>query len=317
MFKKLKKVDKSLIMSLVMLLLVILVFEILTKGKLLQKRNLLNLINQSLTIIMAGLGMIFVVSMGGTDITTGVVAALAGIAAAAIASNHFLLAFPVAIVIGMIFGLTLGIINVIFKVPSFMASLAILIAGRAAITWLMSTYLVFAPVKIMALNNFEYKIPILIFLIVLVVYLLEYTPFGNYVKAIGENENAAAYLGINVKKIKMTAFMLSGIMAGFAGIFVIARSGGASPTTASGMEMNVMMAIFVGGVPVTGGTASKIYKLICGALLIAVLENGLILGGSSGALTQLIKGIVLILVVYLTMFLNKTTINDKAVKKLA
>ena len=90
----------------------------------------------------------------------------------------------------------------------------------------------------------------------------EYTPFGNYVKAIGENENAAAYLGIKLKNKNDSLYVIWNYGWICSGIFVIARSGGASPTTASGMEMNVMMAIFVGGVPVTGGTASKIYKLI-------------------------------------------------------
>lgn len=308
------KIDKSIIMSLILLLVIVVVFQISTDGKLLQRRNLLNLLSQSLTLLIAGLGMIFVVSMGGTDITTGVVGAFAGIFAAILASKTFLLAFPSAILIGALFGLIMGSINAIFKVPSFMASLSILIAGRAAIQWFMSTNMVFATPEMLLLNKFEYKIPILIFLILLMGYVLEYTPFGNFVKAIGENEKAVVHLGINVRKIKMYAFLLSGIMFGISGIFIIARSGGASNTTATGMEMQVMMALFIGGIPVTGGTGSKIYKLLTGAPLISLLENGLVLSGASGPLTQLIKGIALLLIVYLSLTLAKME-NVRQTKK--
>lgn len=301
----LKRIDKSLLMSLAILLVMILIFQITTDGRVLQKRNLLNLLSQSLTFLIAGLGMIFVASMGGTDITTGVVAALGGIAAAVIASKTFLLAFPAAIGVGMLFGIFLGTLNAIFKVPSFMASLSILIAGRGAITWLTSYNMYFASPAMLALNRFEYKIPILLLLILLLGYILEYTPFGNHVKAIGENETAVVHLGVSVRKTKMYAFLLSGIMSAVAGVFVIARSGGASNTTGTGMEMQVMMALFIGGIPVTGGTGSKIYKLVLGAPLITLLENGLVLSGSSGPLTQLIKGIVLLLIVYLSMAIDK------------
>ena len=100
-------------------------------------------------------------------------------------------------------------------------------------------------------------------------YIRDFTPFGNDLKAIGENETAVVYMGVNVRKIKMFAFMISRIMFGIAGIFVIARSGGVSNTTGTGMEMQVMMALFIGGIPVAGGTGSKIYKLLVGAPLIA------------------------------------------------
>lgn len=300
-----KKIDKSFLISLIILVLMIVIFQVTTDGRLLQKRNVLNLINQSLTVLIAGLGMIFVASMGGTDITTGVVAALAGMFAAVVASKSFLLAFPAAILIGALFGLFLGTVNAFFKVPSFMASLSILIAGKATITWITSKNMIFATPEIMALNKFEYKLPILLFLIVIMGYILEFTPFGNYLKAIGENETAVVYMGVNVRKIKMLAFMISGIMFGIAGIFVIARSGGVSNTTGTGMEMQVMMALFIGGIPVAGGTGSKIYKLLVGAPLIAILENGLVLSGSLGPLTQLVKGLILLLIVYLSISMNK------------
>jgi ribose transport system permease protein len=301
----LRKIDKSLLMSVVILVLVLVVFQITTKGNLLTKRNLLNIINQSLTTAIAGLGLIFVAAMGGTNITAGVVAATAGVIAVTVARTAFALTFPAAMAVGLLFGLFLGFVNAVFKVPSFMASLAILIAGRAAFVWYVSSRVIFAPMDILALNKLEYKIPILALLTILIGYILEYTPFGNYVKAIGENENAVKFMGINVRRYKIWAYALSGIMFGIAGIFLIARSGGASHTMGTGMEMQVMMALFIGGVPVQGGTGTRIFKLLFGAPLIVLLENGLVLSGTSGPMTQLVKGLALLAIVYLSVRLNK------------
>jgi ribose/xylose/arabinose/galactoside ABC-type transport system permease subunit len=211
----------------------------------------------------------------------------------------------VAILVGIILGGAMGIINAWFKVPSFMASLAILIAGRAYINLLLADKLVFATPQILSLNEYHYKIPILIFLILVVGYVLKYTPFGYYVRAIGENETAVEYMGVNTKKIKLIAFMISAVMASIAGLFSIARTGGASITMGAGMEMSVMMALFIGGIPVSGGLESKIYKLLIGGPMIVLLENGLVLCGTSGAVTQGVRGIVLLSVVYATLYLNK------------
>ena len=309
-----RKLDYNLIMSIVILLLLIVTFEVLTGGRVLEKRNLLSLFNQSVTTIIAGLGMIFVVSMGGTDITTGVVCALAGAFAAIAAGISFWLAFPAAIAVGIIVGLIMGISNAKFKVPSFMASLAILIAGRAGINWILNDSAVYATQQMLALDMYRFKVPILIILIAIIAYVFEYTPFGNYTKAIGENENAVVHMGVNVKKIKILAFIISAVMAALAGVFSMARTGGASNTMGAGMEMQVMMALFIGGIPVTGGIGSKIYKLILGAPMMVLLDNGLILCGSTGPITQEIRGIALILIVGLSLILNKQTIVNRAKK---
>jgi len=94
----------------------------------------------------------------------------------------------------------------------------------------------------------------------------------------------------------------------------MARTGGASNTMGAGMEMQVMMALFIGGIPVTGGIGSKIYKLILGAPMMVLLDNGLILCGSTGPITQEIRGIALILIVGLSLILNKQTIVNRAKK---
>jgi len=113
------KINK--VMPFVIIVILLVVFTIATKGKIFSFSNLLTIFNQSVITIISGLGMIFVVAIGGTDITHGSLVAVAGVFAAMAASNvSSILAFPVAILVGLVSGGILGIINTKFKVPSFM-----------------------------------------------------------------------------------------------------------------------------------------------------------------------------------------------------
>lgn len=132
-------------------------------------------------------------------------------------------------------------------------------------------------------------------------YLFEYTKIGYYSKAIGDNEVKARYTGIPVDRMKIIAFMLSGIMAGVAGLFTLSRVGGVDTSMGSFFELEVMLALFAGGIPVTGGMDAKLYRLFIGALTIGTLVNGLTLCNVSAALTEGIKGMVLISVVFATL----------------
>lgn len=298
------KIDRFVPFAILILMGV--VFAIATQGSILASENLENIFNQTVPTIIAGLGMIYVVAMGGTDITYGsllaVSAAIGGMAAEALGTFWMI---PIAILIGMVSGLILGVVNAKFKVPSFMASLAILIAFRAYLGLLLNSKVIMVPMELRFIDQLPCKIIILIILVGIISYIFNYTPFGVYVKSIGENENALKYVGINVEKVKIFAFMISGIMASIAGIFMFVRVGGVDSSLGSGFEMKVMMAMFIGGIPVEGGMETKIYKLIVGAPTIVILENGLVLCGASGGFTQLIRAIVLLLSVYITLVINK------------
>lgn len=314
MMKNKIKIDTVLPFAVLFLMLIL--FGIATKGQVFDGQNLLNLFSQSVATIIAGLGMIFVASMGGTDITHGSLLAVSA-AFAAMAGQAFgaIWMFPVAILIGAGSGLLLGTLNAKFKVPSFMASLSMLIAFRAFVNWLLNTNVFMAPEEIKFIDENSFKLIALIAMILIIGYIFNLTPFGTYVRAIGENENAVKHSGINVDRIKIIAFMISGIMAAVAGVFTIVRVGGASNNLGSGFEMKVMMAMFIGGIPVQGGMGSKLFKLVVGAPTIILLENGLVLCGASGGITQGIRGVVLLATVYFTVMLYSKFGTEKAGKK--
>lgn len=294
----------------IIFLLVAVIFGIATGGQLYSTYNLKSIFSQTVATIIAGLGMIFVAAMGGTDITCGVIVGLVGYFGllAATNINPFML-IPVALLIGLCSGLFLGFLNAKLKVSSFMASLAMLMGLRAVVTYSLSNNSYYMPDELDFIDGFWFKLIVLIILVVLIIYIFHYTRFGMYVRAIGENEVAVQHAGVNVTAVKIGAFVVSGVLASIAAIFTCARLGGSSSTMGTGFEMKVMMALFIAGVPVQGGYGTKVYKLLLGAPTIMILENGLVLCGASGAVTQLIRGLVLLGAVSLTAFLGKRFAN--------
>ena len=287
--------------------LILVILSIATGGTLLTATNILNIFNQSVATILAGLGMLFVAAMGSTDITTGVVVALGGCFGlmGAQASGNSIVFIIISILIGIGSGLLLGYVNAKRKVNSFMASLALMIAYRAIVNLIMSNNAYYLPDNLYVLNNTACKAVILVITVAVIIYIWKFTRFGSYVRGIGENEVAMKFAGVNVDRVKIAAFVVSGLLAAIAGIFTVARLGGTSNTLGSGFEMRVMMALYIAGIPVQGGEGSKVYKLLFGAPTIIMLENGLVLCGLDAGVTQLVRGLVLLGAVALTSQLAK------------
>lgn len=284
------------------LIVIALFFTIATKGRIWTGQNLLSILDAALPLIVGGLGMIFVVAQGSCDMSQGSLLALSG-TIGALAANKFGVAalFPTVIIIGILVGLLNGVILSKFKVSSLTITLAMLIALRALVNVVSQGKAIAVPAAVISLNNEGIKIPICIIFIVIFIYLFQYTKLGYYSKVIGENEVVGNYTGINVNKMKIIAFVFSGVMASIVGAFTLGRIGGVDPGMGNFFELEVMLALFVGGVPVTGGMQSRIYKLLIGAPTIALLENGLVLCGIRAEFSEGIEGLVLILIVIITL----------------
>jgi len=267
--------------------------------------NLESMFNQGFAIIVAGFGMVFATTMGGTDITHGALLGLAGGFACLAGGVSPWLSFPVALLIGIASGALLGVLNAKFRANTFMMSLAIMIAFKALNNLFFASSPAGAPAELSFINNTFFKIIVLIVLFLIVLYVYSYTPYGVYLKGIGENEVAMKHVGINIAKIKIIAFIISGALCAFASVFNAVRVGAVDNKVGVSFEMNVMMAMFIGGIPVNGGMKSQLYKIIIGAFTIIILTNGLTLAGADSGLTQLIKGIVLLGSVAFTLFLNR------------
>jgi ribose transport system permease protein len=184
-----------------------------------------------------------------------------------------------------------------------MLTIAMLIGVRGIVhliqTQIGAQYL---PASMRVLNVPGVKIALFVLIVAIMTYLFEFTKAGRYSQAIGENETVAKFAGVPINKMKILAFMLSGLMAGAASLFSIVTIGGTSQTMGSFTEMKVAMAIFLGGVLVTGGTSAKIYKMLLGSFSITIIVNGLaILGYPETQASESVQGLLLLLILFVTI----------------
>lgn len=302
MFKsgKIELIDLLPVISLVVL---VIIFGITSGGGLFQSFNIQSVIRDSIPVILGGLGVIFVIATGGCDLSIGAVAAVAATVGAYYGSQYGAVwTIIIALLIGLASGIFLGFIVSRCHISSFMASLALLMGLRGFlnvcnVTWQQ----VYLPESLLVINQFGPALAITVILTAIIVFLFEKTSFGYYCKGMGENENTMKSIGVNTAKVRHCAFIVSGIMAAIMGLLLISSTGGSSSTLGNFMEMKVQMGVFLGGVLVSGGMRSKIYKLIFGSLSITVIVNGLTISGASSSITELAEGLILMLILFLTI----------------
>ncbi len=298
------------------LIVIILIFTIISGDKLWTKNNLLSIINTAIPICLGGAGMIFVATQGSTDMSMGSLLALAGTLGGLASIRTGLAGFiTISLLVGLLCGIFNGYLLAYLKVESLMVTLAMLIALRAIVSFITNGQAVFVDSRIIGLNRIGIKLPVFLVLILAMWYIFTYTKIGFYSRCIGENQEVGRFSGINIRKYKILAFTLSGLMAGFVSIFTVGKIGGVSPNMGNFFELQVMTAMFVGGVPVTGGSESKYYKMITGALMLAFLQNGLTISLVSAEIAELIQGVILLVVVFLEIFVRNRFIQGELAKE--
>lgn len=302
-----KQISVTNVLPICALLIVTVVFAIVSGGQSITLTNLSSVLNQSLTIMIGSMGMIFVLCHGGIDLSIGSVACIAAYVAARFAMPYGVVpTFALAILVGAACGFVTSIFAARFKVPSFMVTVAMQTGLRGlANVAVTSGGIILASKELQVFNNLSIKIIVVVILLAVMWYVFEYTRLGKYSKAIGENELCGKISGINVPRIKTLNFMICGALAGVAGIFMMVRTGGINNMIGKGAEMRVIMALLLGSVPVAGGVDSKMFKVVVGALTIAMLENGLSVSGITGGLYQLIEGLMLVFMCVATNFVKK------------
>ncbi|MCU6761066.1 Ribose transport system permease protein rbsC [uncultured Roseburia sp.] len=311
--KKLKSVNLLDIIPVITLAVIFLIFVIASDGNTITAYNLKNLVSQVVPVAIGSLGVIFVVALGSTDISVGASAALCSTIAAMLAGriSPWIL-IPLALVLSIAMGMLIGFIVTKFKMDSFMTTLAFLIAIKGLLNYVLTLELVYAPAELSFVTSFWFSFLILIILIVLIYFIFEHTKFGFYCKCIGENERTVRSVGVNVNKIRLICFALSGCMAGIFGFIQLCKVGGSTNTLCNMMEMRIQMAIFLGGVLVSGGFSAKLYKVLLGSITIIVIENGLTVCQVSSTIAEAVEGILLIVILCITVRFNNVSQKKSA-----
>ena len=305
-----KKINILDIIPVITMLVLFAFFAIVSGGNTVSLFNLKNLVVQAVPVAIGTLGVIFVVSLGSVDISVGANAALSATVAALIAqSTSQYLMIPLTLILSTGIGLFLGWIITTFKTESFMTTLASLIALRGLMNFILASNTVKAPRYLLKVSEFWPSLIILAVLVVIVYFIFEKTKFGHYCKGMGENENTIRAMGINTKKVRLICFVISGFMAGVFGFILLGKVSGASSTLCNMMEMKIQMAIFLGGILVSGGYSAKLFKAIIGSFTIVIIENGLISCGVDTAPSEAIEGILLVIILCITIYSNKLSLK--------
>jgi ribose transport system permease protein len=312
---KKKKLGLQDIVPFASFLIIFAFFSIASGGKVLSAFNLNTLVDQSVMTIIVGCGALFVVAQGSIDLSVGVNLALSGVVAtwAANAAGGILL-IPVALLTGLTVGVFNGLVVSRFKVPSFMLTIAMLIGVRGIVNYIQSFIgTQYIPEAMTVLGQPAVRYSAFVVIIIVMTYVFEFTKVGKYSKAIGENETAARFVGVPVSLMKIVAFAICGLMAGFGALFSLTSNGGTSQQMGVFFEMKVAMAIFLGGVLVTGGTSTKLYKVLLGSFSITIIVNGLaLIGLSETQYSQSVEGLLLLLILFVTILADK---RSKRIKK--
>jgi erythritol transport system permease protein len=304
--------------ALVALALLVIVFSSLSPAFLTQGNLVMLAKHVALNAILA-LGMTFVVLSGGIDLSVGSIAGLAGMTAGWLLHDGLVLrplgvvvyfSAPSVVVIGLLVGLAVGAVNGLLvvraRVAPFIATLGTLYAARGA-ALLVSGGATFPNLVGRAdLGNTGFtllgtgtflRLPAPIWIMatmgVVFAFVAARTPFGRRVYAVGDNERAAALVGIRVARVKLAVYMVSGVCAALTGLVIASQLQAAHPATGETFELSAIAAVVLGGTSLSGGRGSVGGTLV-GAFVIGVLNDGLVLLGVSEFWQIVIKGIVIV-----------------------
>jgi ribose transport system permease protein len=300
--------------SLIALIVLCIVLSCLS-DKFLTVDNGWNVMRQISVNICIAVGMTLVVLTSGIDLSVGSVLALCGAITAGLMKNgievhssNLYIGFTLlgAILAGLFTGAGVGAFNGFaitrFKVPPFVATLAMLTIARGlTLLWTQGF-----PISVFG-EKFGYigtgwflgiPVPVWISAIVVLtaVVITMKTPLGRYIYAIGGNENAAKLSGINISKVKIIVYSMAGALAAVGGLIVTSRLDSAQPNAGISYELDAIAAVVIGGTSLSGGKGT-IWGTVLGAVIIGVLNNGLVLLNVSPFWQQVVKGGVILLAV--------------------
>ena len=317
---KLKKnINISKCMVYIIFLVVLSLFAIFIGGSFFSLNNILNIIRQTAVVSMIAVTMTFVIAIGEIDLSVGSTIGLSGLMAALVlqSTDNIPLAILAALVVGLVVGLINGLLIVALNLPSFLVTLGMQMVLVGTSMWITNTTAI--PI---GNTTFTFifgggsigKLPLLLLWVLItgaVGYIvLNRTPYGKKVLAVGGNATSARYSGINVKKIVVYVFVYSSLMAALGGMLYAGRMSSGRYTFGDGLELDAIASVILGGTSMAGGNGSIVGAII-GSLLIGTINNGLMFFGLSTAQQTVAKGAIIILSVALSALVSLRDNNNK------
>ena len=290
------------------LLLLIVAFSLKT-DHFLSLTTLRTISNQIPDAVMLAVGMTLVMIVGGIDLSVGSVMALSGaLLGVCLAQWHWPLAPALAacLLTGLLCGLVNGLITAQWKLPSFIVTLGMLEVARGAAYLMTNSQMMYIGAAVERLGSgsiFGLSGPFTsaIVAVMVVQFALTRMVWGRYTMAVGANEEAARYTGVNPRPIKVAVFGLSGMLAACAAVLQCARLSSADPNAGAGAELQAIAACVIGGASLSGGRGSVVNTFF-GVLIIAVLGAGLAQVGAQEPTRRFVTGCVILAAVILDVY---------------
>ena len=300
-YSQARRTIEIFIMPIILLLLVAIFY--LIEPRFLTGSNLTNLLRQAAILGLAAFAQLIVIVSGGIDLSTGANIALVSMISALVSKEYGVMAgFTMGVLLGTFLGLVNGVLVAYLKIPPFIVTLGMFTYGRA-MAWYIGGGL---PIEMLPKGyeflggGFFYGIPmpIIVALIFLpfVHFLLTNTKLGRSWYAIGGNQKAAHLSGVQVSRYRMLAFVMSGFLAGVAGIVFSSRVISGQPGLATGLEFKAIAAVAIGGVSLAGGEGTVLNALV-GTLIMSTIDNGMNLANISSYYQQMVLGVIMVIAV--------------------
>ena len=301
---KKKLINQINIYRSVLILLVICVFATILSPSFLSVTNLFNVFKQITVAGIVGCGMTFVILTGGIDLSVGSILGLSGVLASGVlaSTGNTAAAVAVSLVVGVACGAVNGFFVSVCGIPPFISTLGMM-------TLLRGVILVYTKGSPIPIKSDAYKffgkgsiagipVPVIILIIVFLLahYILTQTSYGRSVYAVGGNREAARLSGIRVKTSEFLVYTLNGLMCGMAGLILTARLGSAQSTSGTGIEMDAIAAVILGGTSLSGGVGF-VLPTVDGAMIMGIIDNILTLMNVNPHATNIVKGAVILIAV--------------------
>jgi ribose transport system permease protein len=304
-------------------IIILFIFLSISSPHFLEINNLLNILLQVSISTIIAVGMTFVIMTSGIDLSVGPLTAFSSVIIGL--TLHLDIGIGIPILTGILVGGLLGLINGVLiarlKIPAFIATLGMMSVARGAALFItngQTIHMFPSEFRFFSAGSIE-KIPIpvvyALIVVILAVFILNYTKFGRYIYAIGGNKEAARLSGINVKAVETWAYIISGITCGIGAVILTGRLNAAQPIAGIGYELDAIAAVIIGGTSLNGGEGT-ITGTLMGAILIGMLRNGLNLLNVSPFLQQIVIGSVIVGAVFFDQY-RRSRKDSKAAKGLS
>ncbi|MBQ9274184.1 MAG: ABC transporter permease [Succinivibrio sp.] len=293
------------LLPIVGLVLVFILFNFLTNGRMISHLHLA--MSQVYVTMIASMGVFFIMTMGGLDFSQGSILGLSAIVVCAL--SHY--SIPLAVAGGILTGACIGAINGYFyvnrKIKSFIVTICTMFLFRGLIKYLTTNSPVAGSVDLLDIDSTFFKVCCTAVVVFIGFICFTFTRFGTHLRAIGAGEKAAMFSGIRTDRLKFWVYVLAGAITGFAAFISAIKVGSVTSSGGNQLETQILIALVLGGMPISGGAMARFENFVVGSLLFVVLNSGLTMIGFTTQMMQLIEGVVFLL--FVAIFADRQAIH--------